>query len=189
MVRNVMPSGHPMFLGHDVKAPLAEADVVLVVDSAIPWIESLHRPGDTTRVIHLGPDPQFQRMPIRGYRSDLSIACDPAAGIAALAGAMRPLAGDAQERRHAITARAKQRRDGADALAREGGESPMTAEWMSRCISDAMDERAAGDCRQRSAPNSPTATGSASPASATAPTCSPTPSPAIRSPKRCSFRC
>ncbi|MFN7023249.1 MAG: thiamine pyrophosphate-requiring protein [Pseudorhizobium sp.] len=142
MVRNVMPSDHPMFLGHDVKAPLAEADVVLVIDSAIPWIESLHRPGDTTRVIHLGPDPQFQRMPIRGYRSDLSIACDPAAGIAALAGAIRPLAGDTQERRHVITARSRQRRDRAEALANEGGESPMTAEWMSRCISDAMDERA-----------------------------------------------
>ncbi len=141
-VRNVMPSEHPMFLGYDVKAPLADADVVLVIDSAIPWIESLHRPGERTRVIHLGPDPHFQRMPIRGYQSDLAITSDAAAGIAALAEAVRPLAPETDERRRALQLRAMQRLDRAEALASAGCESPMTAEWMSRCLSQAMDDRA-----------------------------------------------
>ncbi len=141
-VRNVMPSAHPMFLGYDVKAPLAEADVVLVVDSAIPWMESLHHPGEGTRVIHLGPDPQFQRMPIRGFRSDLSILGDPAAGVGALAEAMRPLLRDVAERRNLIAGRSRQRLERAASLAAAGCEDPMTAEWMSHCLSKAMDERA-----------------------------------------------
>ena len=141
-IRNMMPSEHPMFLGYDVKAPLSRADVVLVVDSAVPWVESLHRPDDGTRVIHMGPDPHFQRMPIRGYRSDLAIAADPAAGVAALAEAMRPLAGNVEDRRREIATHARQRVERANALTEEGCENPMTAEWMSRSISNAMDEYA-----------------------------------------------
>ena len=141
-VRNVMPSEHSMFLGYDVKAPLKEADVVLVIDSAIPWMESLHRPDSNTRVIQIGPDPHFQRMPIRGHRSDLAIVSDPAAAMAALREAVRPLAGGAEERRRMIAARAQQRVERAAALAAAGCESPMSAEWMSRCISETIDSRA-----------------------------------------------
>ncbi|MCZ7484026.1 thiamine pyrophosphate-binding protein [Rhizobium rhizogenes] len=141
-IRNVMPSDHPMFLGYDVKAPLAEADVVLVVDSAVPWMESLHRPREGTRIIHLGSDPHFQRMPIRSYRSDLAIVSDPAAGVASISAAMRALAVNADGRRDEFVARAVQRRERAEALSAQGCASPMTTEWMSRCIADAMDDRA-----------------------------------------------
>ncbi|MGK6316581.1 thiamine pyrophosphate-requiring protein [Neorhizobium sp. DT-125] len=142
MVRNVMPSEHPMFLGYDVKAPLEEADVVLVVDSAIPWMESLHRPDGNTRMIQIGPDPHFQRMPIRGHRSDLAIVSDPAAGMVALREAVRPLADNTEERRREIAAQAQQRVERAAALAAVGCDNPMTANWMSRCISEAIDDRA-----------------------------------------------
>ncbi|TKT69667.1 thiamine pyrophosphate-requiring protein [Aquamicrobium sp. LC103] len=141
-IRNVMASDDPMFLGYDVKGPIAEADVILVVDSGVPWMESLHRPSDQTRVIHLAPDPLFQRMPIRGYQADLAITGEAAAGIEALRRAMEPLAGDNRERRAAIAGRSQERLAAAAALVQQGKASPMSAEWMSHCISQAMDERA-----------------------------------------------
>lgn len=140
-IRNVMPSQHPMLLGYDVKEPLAEADVVLVADSAVPWMESLHRPEAETTVIQLGPDPHFRRMPMRGHGADLAIACDTAAGLAALAEAMTP-SPHAEERRALFRRASGRRRRDAAELAAQGRSSPMSAEWMSRCISDIMDERA-----------------------------------------------
>lgn len=140
-IRNVMPSHHPMLLGYDVKGPLAEADVVLVVDSGVPWIESLHRPATETTVIQLGPDPHFRRMPIRGHKADLAIACDTAVGLAALAEAMTP-SPHAEERCALYRQASERRRRDAAELAAQGRSSPMSAEWMSRCISDIMDEQA-----------------------------------------------
>lgn len=141
-IRNLMASDDPMFLGYDAAAALKEADVVLVVDSGVPWIEALHRPADTTRVIHLGTDPTFQRMPIRGYQADLAITSDPAAGISALARAMGEPSPDVPERGARAEQLCKARLATADELALQGRASPMSAEWLSRCISDIMDDDA-----------------------------------------------
>lgn len=142
MIRNTMPSAHPMFIGHDPKAALAEADVVLVVDSAVPWMEALHRPGQETRVIQLGPDPHFQRMPVRSYRCDLAITSDAAAGVTAILAAMGEPGAGVEARRSVVAGRSEARRRAMAELALEGRTSPMSAEWMSRCISEVMDDRA-----------------------------------------------
>ncbi len=84
-VRNVMASGDPALIGYDAKAALEGADVVVVLDSGVPWIAALHAPGEGVRVAHVGPDPQFRRMPVRGYRSDLSLVADPVLAVEALA--------------------------------------------------------------------------------------------------------
>ncbi|WP_028035085.1 thiamine pyrophosphate-requiring protein [Chelativorans sp. J32] len=140
-IRNVMASDHPMFLGYDVKTPLAEADVVLVLDSGVPWMESIHRPESETRIIHVAPDPYFQRMPIRGYQADLAITSDPAAALAALLDEMQPNDGVGERRTH-YAHRAEERRRSSAERAAQGCTSPMTAEWLSHCISDIMDENA-----------------------------------------------
>lgn len=141
-VRNVMPSAHPMFIGHDPKSALAGADLVIVLDCDIPWIEAQHRPVETVRIAHIGADPHFARMPVRGYRTDLAIAADPAAALAAL-GKTLSLARESVtarfgeiERRHAIW------RESAARTAQAGCASPMSAEWMSMCLSDAIDDDA-----------------------------------------------
>ncbi len=141
-IRNLMASDDPMFLGYDAAAALTEADVVLVVDSGVPWMEALHRPADTTRVIHLGTDPNFQRMPVRGYQADLAITSDPAAGIAAIARAMGEPGPDVAARRARAVQLCTARLAAAEALALQGRASPMSAEWLSRCISDIMDDDA-----------------------------------------------
>jgi acetolactate synthase I/II/III large subunit len=139
-IRNVMPSAHPMFIGHDVKSAIAGADVILVLDCDIPWIEALHKPAASTRIIHVGSDPHFLRMPIRGYQTDLAIQSEPTAFVEALQAEMTGSPGD--NRRQGITAKNQQRREKAKATALTGCTAPMSAEWLSKCISDVMDERA-----------------------------------------------
>jgi acetolactate synthase I/II/III large subunit len=142
VIRNVMASDHPMFIGYDVKSAMENADAIMVVDSGVPWMESLHRPADAVRVVHIGHDPHFARMPIRGYQADLAIASDPAAGVEALHAALQARGAGNSERAKAIAARSAKRLENAANLAAEGKASPMSAEWLSHCISNAMDERA-----------------------------------------------
>lgn len=43
---------------------LAEADVVLVVDSDVPWIPSVSRPGPDAKIFHIDVDPLKEQMPL-----------------------------------------------------------------------------------------------------------------------------
>ncbi len=136
-VRNVMPSDDPAFAGYAAAGPLREADLILVVDSDVPWIEASQRPDETVPIIHLAPDPLFARMPVRGYRTDLALAADPCLGIEALLEALGP--GDTKASWAPAPA---DRRAAARRTAEAGATTPMTAEWMSACVSDIMDETA-----------------------------------------------
>ena len=75
-------------VGGNVVAHLPEADVVLVVDASVAWIETKTRPTADAEVIHLGPDPLFTRIPVRGYKTTQAIQCNTVAGLKALKAAL-----------------------------------------------------------------------------------------------------
>ena len=80
----------PMHAGFDAGPDLAEADVVLVLDTAVPWVP--HRQGlapDAT-IIQAGPDPWHQRVPVRSFAADVTLAGSSGDVIEALAGLMVP---------------------------------------------------------------------------------------------------
>ena len=138
-IRNILASDDPALLGYNSKAATAESDLVIVLDSGVPWIEAVSAPGKDIRVVHIGPDPLFRRMPVRGYRTDLAITANPIAALEALMAL--PPDTNASRRRdmvHAKVAAARAAKPKPDA----GGDGPMTAEWMSACISDIMDDTA-----------------------------------------------
>src|SRR6267143_6121982 len=64
---------HPMHCGWDPHALLKEADLVLVVDCDVPWIPKEGKPKADAKVIHIGPDPLFERYPLRGFRADIAL--------------------------------------------------------------------------------------------------------------------
>jgi len=137
-LRNVLSSSDPVLKGYAPTGTLG-ADLIIVLDSDTPWIEATHAPASETCVIHIGPDPHFARMPIRGFRTDLAIASDPLAALLALHAAAKPNNG-AKARLETLTKAAETRRAAAQARATSGKSSPMTAEWISACVSDIMDE-------------------------------------------------
>ena len=139
-IRNVLPSAHPMLLGYDVKDALEAADVVLVLDSGVPWIEKLHRPKPGKTVIAIGPDPLFARMPVRSYQTDLSLAGDPEATLRLLHAALARLAPATDARRERIAGQSSARLDRAPTPEPGDASGAMNAEWMSRCISDVLGE-------------------------------------------------
>jgi acetolactate synthase-1/2/3 large subunit len=63
------PTDDPLYQGNQWNEPkqnqaLAEADVVLVVDSDVPWIPTVSRPSPAARIHHIDVDPLKQQMPL-----------------------------------------------------------------------------------------------------------------------------
>ncbi len=79
------PHDHGLYQGSQwnekrQSAALAEADVVLVLDSDVPWIAQINRPNADARIIHIDVDPLKQQMPLwyigaeQVYRADAGVA-------------------------------------------------------------------------------------------------------------------
>ena len=90
-----MPHDHALYLGNQWNEPrqnpaLAEADLVLVIDSDVPWIPTVNRPADDALIIHLDVDPLKQAMPLWYIGARHSHQADAATALAQLNGAARP---------------------------------------------------------------------------------------------------
>lgn len=139
-LHNSLPTAHPMHGGYDVGPWLADADVILVVNSQVPWIQRHQKLADGAKVIHVGADPLFQDLPVRSFQNDLAITGDPAATLDALAAALEGQVSAHEERFGTIKNRTDQRRAAALERAAEGGGSPMSPAYVSKCISDILGE-------------------------------------------------
>lgn len=143
LTRNVLPSAHPNLAGYAPDATLHGADLLIVLDSAVPWIAASAAPGPDARVVHIGPDPHFARMPMRGYQTDLALLSDPVLALDALDAALSDPAPDAAERNAQLAEAAEARRAKLAGIAARAATDPMGAEWLSKCVSDAMGDGAA----------------------------------------------
>lgn len=135
-----LPTAHPMHAGFEPGGLIDEADVILTVEADTPWIPSLHTPNPDAPIIQIGVDPLFTNYPIRGFRSDIAIAADPAATLQAINGAMGK-ATNVDERRKAM---AEKKAAVAEAMAatvekqKTGG--PMEYQWLAHCLGQVMDD-------------------------------------------------
>jgi acetolactate synthase-1/2/3 large subunit len=134
------PHDNPLYRGNQwneaqQNAALAEADVVLVIDSDVPWIPQLSRPRDGARIYHIDVDPLKAQMPLwyipalRQYAADaltalrqLNAALDGMTTHTALA----PERGRRHASRHQTRAQELARRE-----ARDQG---LTAEFVTACV-------------------------------------------------------
>jgi acetolactate synthase I/II/III large subunit len=139
-----MPSSHPMHFGFEPGALLTDADLVISLESDVPWIPHLQHPPAGCRVAHVAEDPQFVRYPMRSFPSDLAIQAGVTNALQALTGAVeqRLQMADARiaSRRAKLTERMRTRRA---QLAKDSapGEQISPA-YLSRCIGEAVGEDA-----------------------------------------------
>jgi acetolactate synthase-1/2/3 large subunit len=141
------PNNHPLHLGYDPALYVDDADLIVVIDTDIPWIPHLRAPGAETKVIHLGVNPIYDRYPIWGFPSDLAVQADSAVAVPMLTEALAPMRAahkSAIERRAAKIA--GQHRDLATVAQAEihaaGENRHVTLEWLAHCLDRARDEKA-----------------------------------------------
>ncbi|KFA73443.1 hypothetical protein S40288_04202 [Stachybotrys chartarum IBT 40288] len=80
--------GHQWNGGGQLPA-LAEADVVLVVDSDVPWIPVQSKPSDEARVFHLDSDPLKTSMTLWGLPCEKRWQCESSLALAQLASCVK----------------------------------------------------------------------------------------------------
>ncbi len=136
VTRNVLPTDFANGVGGNIAAHLPEADVVLVVDTSVAWIESKASPRSDAEVIHIGPDPLFTRIPVRGYKITQAIQCNAVTGLKALRSV---LPGNINPQRQSkIEARHLQFRERIVAKAEAGSAGLANKPWIAKCVSDVI---------------------------------------------------
>lgn len=138
-----IPTDHPMAAEANPAKLIERADAILVLDALAPWSPELHRPRPDCTIIQMAQDPLSSRTPVRNFRSDISIACDVSDGILALKAAMdahRPQnASRLARRRETVAAENAEARGKTLAAAEAGRDGIMTKEWVSLCLSQALE--------------------------------------------------
>jgi acetolactate synthase-1/2/3 large subunit len=141
---NSVPTDHPMLLGFDPGPHLADADLILVIETDVPWIPTVHgNPPDHCKIVHIGVDPLFSRVPIRSFPCDLAVTGAPRTVLPQLTAALGNRIAEPRlaARRARIAAVQQRNREGAaTSLARAKIASPLQPAWASHCISQAKDD-------------------------------------------------
>jgi acetolactate synthase-1/2/3 large subunit len=135
---------HPMFQGSNAGSLLTDADLILVLESDVPWIPSLSAPGPEARVIQVGEDPMYQRYPMRSFRCDLAVASGLLAFLdalePALAARIDPGSHTIVARRNRLAARSATLRTGwAEEITRAEQSETINLAWLNHCLRGVID--------------------------------------------------
>jgi acetolactate synthase I/II/III large subunit len=143
-----LPHDDPMYLGCQWNEPrqnaaLAEADLVLVIDSDVPWIPTVSRPRADARIWHLDLDPLKEQMPVWSIPARRTFRVHAQTALAQLNAGLAQSPPDAivAARRRAFWTAMHDRRLEVLAVAeRKPVDGRITAEFVVACVRDAMDE-------------------------------------------------
>jgi acetolactate synthase-1/2/3 large subunit len=143
--RNVcLPSSHSMHFGFEPGALVTDADLVIVLESDVPWIPHLQHPPAGCRVAHVAEDPFFVRYPMRSFPSDLSVQAGVTNALEALIEAVEPRLQMAEARiaarRARLTERMRTRR--AQLMKDSAAGEHISPEYLSRAIGEAVGDDA-----------------------------------------------
>lgn len=76
---------NPCHIGSDPLLFLGKSDLIIVLNSPAPWWPDQHQVSEKAKIVNVGPDPIFARLPIRNFRSDLTISGEVSTIISRLA--------------------------------------------------------------------------------------------------------
>jgi acetolactate synthase-1/2/3 large subunit len=143
-----LPGTHSMHVGFEPATYLAKADVVIVLESTVPWIPGAHGPRRDAKIIHIAGDPLASRYPFREIEADLLVAGDPRAALAMLreclgAAVKTAKNNSADGRRKAIAAAREEiaaRRKKLIETVRD--QTPVHPAWLAHCLNQVKSENA-----------------------------------------------
>jgi acetolactate synthase-1/2/3 large subunit len=137
-----LPASHPMNVGQSGGALLKNADVIIVIDSEVPWFPRNFTPSPNTKVVHLGADPLYVRYPIRSFPTNLAIPGHTQTALELLAAALRGAAvsQSALQRRRAAVAEflAAKRARSAALLESARDARPISYAHLGACVRDVL---------------------------------------------------
>jgi len=148
--RTNFPTSHPLHQGFQPGPFVETADVILVVDSDVPYIPTQVTPRADATIVQIDVDPIKERIPLWSFPLTSAIRADSARALELVAGYAAELLTDGDKarietRRAELTARHNERRAARKASAQAMQTTrPLTAEWLGYCIGQL--QREAPEC-------------------------------------------
>jgi acetolactate synthase-1/2/3 large subunit len=138
------PTDHPMHLGFDPMRNLEKADVVLVIESDVPWFPIRAKPAPGAKIIQMGIDPYFSRYPMRTFPVDVPLAADPEIGLRYLREALAAYSAEKKKTVRERFERLAQEHDAQRATWKAIAEKhkkdrPIDMGWLSHCVGQVRD--------------------------------------------------
>lgn len=130
-----------MFQGSLPGPLLKDADLVIVLETDVPWLPSKESPPAGARIVQIGEDPLYTRYPMRNFPSDLTITATTLATLDALEQALADRQGAHVEARRARLTRRSEDLHAAwlvEARQAEQG-SRNTLPWLNHCLREIVD--------------------------------------------------
>ena len=139
------PTNHPCHQGFVPDSYLSKSDVILVIDSDVPWYPNTIKPRDSAIVIQAGIDPLYTCYPIRSFPSDLTLQGDPATVLSEITQALMNHPGIDKG---SIENRRKRLREAHDEMVKGRQESartaaadtPLDSEWISHNVNRILED-------------------------------------------------
>lgn len=142
------PADHPMHLGYEdfvgVNPFLSQADVVVVLDSDIPWMTQNSKRSDSSTLYWIDPDPIKETIPLWYYSGQNAFRADPKVALRQIRSELARLNMDkspvVETRRAAVTELSNHLRralDCAEALPQDG---TITPEFLTKAVRKLVDE-------------------------------------------------
>jgi acetolactate synthase-1/2/3 large subunit len=139
------PNTHDFHLGVSSAPYVKNADVVVVVESDVPWYPTQGKPPENGKVIQIARDPNYGSIPIRNFPKDISIGGDPKLALELLAKELRarpPQEKLVSERSERIRAQHKQLRERLKQKAEKAShQRPIDTAWLSYCVDQVRDNQ------------------------------------------------
>jgi acetolactate synthase I/II/III large subunit len=137
-----LSSDHPMNFGFDVGPWLPKADVVVVLDSAVPWIPRTIQPKRDAKIIHISSDPLLTKYPFREFEADSLVTGEISAAVtmlhAALQDAMKGKSKAIESRRKlAADVRVDRAEKRKKLVEQAKNEMPINLAWVGACLNAA----------------------------------------------------
>lgn len=137
------PNTHDFHLGVSSAPYIKDADVVVVVESDVPWYPFQGKPPENGRVIQIARDPNYSGVPIRSFPKDISIGGDPKLALELLARELKARPGDekaAADRAEKIRVEHQRYRERLKQKAEKAsGERSIDIAWLSYCVDQVRD--------------------------------------------------
>jgi acetolactate synthase-1/2/3 large subunit len=132
------PTDHPCYVGqqgneHMQNPALADADLVLVLDSDVPWIPAFNKPGESARICHIDIDPLKERTPLWYISAAQVFRADCATALRQINERLNGEPKAAYRQRHDAWVTELTRRE------QKPREDVITAEYLTACVRRQID--------------------------------------------------
>lgn len=158
-VQLALATDHPFSTGAEIAPWINDADLIVVLDCLAPWSPAIHEPKADCRIFQVGADPLYERFPYRNFPSDRTITSEVGAFLVALEKALEELGVESghyiQTRREDAQGRCRTRREKVISKAETGQDSGITKDYVSLCLSRAVQNHEASVLSELGCPLEP----------------------------------